>query len=181
MSRIGKKPIEIPQGVDIKIDGNVVHVKGPKGTLDVSLPKGISGEAADGVVTMGRADEERETRGFHGLARALVFNAVTGVSTGWSKSLDIIGIGYRAEVQGNTVVFNLGYSHPINFEIPKGISIDVDGKTNRVTVNGIDRQQVGQIAAEIRGLRPPEPYKGKGVRYTDERVRTKAGKQGATA
>lgn len=181
MSRIGKKPIEIPQGVDVKIDGSVVHVKGPKGTLDVNLPKGISGEMADGSLTMNREDEERETRAFHGLARALVFNAVAGVSTGWSKALDIIGIGYRAEVQGNAVVFNLGYSHPINFEIPKGISIDVDGKANRVTVNGIDRQQVGQVAAEIRGLRPPEPYKGKGVRYADERVRTKAGKQGATA
>ena len=181
MSRIGKKPIEIPQGVDIKIDGNVVHVKGPKGTLDVSLPPGISGEAADGILTVGRADEERETRAFHGLGRALVYNAVAGVSTGWSKALDIIGIGYRAEAKGNTVVFNLGYSHPINYEIPKGISIDVDGKANRITVHGIDRQQVGQVAAEIRGLRPPEPYKGKGVRYADERVRTKAGKQGATA
>jgi large subunit ribosomal protein L6 len=181
MSRIGKKPIEIPQGVEVKIDGATVHVKGPKGTLDVRLPKGISSELADGTLTMGRENEERETRAFHGLARALVFNAVTGVSTGWSKSLDIIGIGYRAEVQGNAVVFNLGYSHPINYDIPKGISIDVDGKANRVTVNGIDRQQVGQVAAEIRRLRPPEPYKGKGVRYADERVRTKAGKQGATA
>lgn len=180
MSRIGKKPIEIPQGVEIKIDGNVVHVKGPKGTLDVSLMEGISGEVADGNLTLGRTDDENRTRAFHGLARSLVFNAVTGVSTGWSKSLDIIGIGYRAEVQGSAVVFNLGYSHPINYDIPKGISIDVDGKANRVTVHGIDRQQVGQVAAEIRQLRPPEPYKGKGVRYADERVRTKAGKQGAT-
>ncbi|MEE4270166.1 MAG: 50S ribosomal protein L6 [Thermoanaerobaculales bacterium] len=181
MSRIGRKPIDIPKGVEIKVNGNVVNVKGPKGVLDVSLPAGISGEMADGVLTMNRADEERETRAFHGLARALVANAVTGVSTGWSKALDIIGIGYRAEKQGNAVVFNLGHSHPINFEIPEGIDIDVDGKANRVTVNGIDRQKVGQVAAEIRGLRPPEPYKGKGVRYADERVRTKAGKQGATA
>ena len=181
MSRIGKTPIEIPQGVEVKIDGKLVHVKGPKGVLEVSLMKGITGEIADGTLTLGRADDERQTRAFHGLARALVYNAVTGVSTGWSKALDIIGIGYRAEKQGNAVVFNLGYSHPINFEIPKGIDIEVDGKANRVTVMGIDRQQVGQVAAEIRGLRPPEPYKGKGVRYADERVRTKAGKQGATA
>jgi large subunit ribosomal protein L6 len=181
MSRIGKKPVEIPKGVEIKISGTLVNVKGPKGVLEVSLPPGITGEVADGMLTLNRADDERETRAFHGLARALTYNAVTGVSTGWSKALDIVGIGYRAEVQGNAVVFNLGYSHPINFEIPKGISIDVDGKANRVTVNGIDRQQVGQVAAEIRGLRPPEPYKGKGVRYSDERVRTKAGKQGATA
>jgi len=181
MSRIGKKPIDIPKGVEVKINGNVVNVKGPKGVLDVRVPAGISGGMTDGTFTMTRADEERETRAFHGLARALVANAVAGVSTGWSKALDIIGIGYRAEKQGNAVVFNLGHSHPINYEIPKGIDIDVDGKANRITVNGIDRQQVGQVAAEIRGLRPPEPYKGKGVRYADERVRTKAGKQGATA
>jgi large subunit ribosomal protein L6 len=181
MSRIGKKPIEIPQGVEVKIDGNLVRVKGPKGALDVPLMNGISGEIADGSLTLSRTGDEREIRAFHGLARALVFNAVTGVSTGWTKALDIIGIGYRAEKQGQAVVFNLGYSHPINFEIPQGIDIEVDSKANRVTVHGIDRQQVGQVAAEIRRLRPPEPYKGKGVRYADERVRTKAGKQGATA
>ena len=181
MSRIGKKPIEIPQGVDIKIDGRMVRVKGPKGQLEVGLMDGITGEVADGNLTLDRADEERQTRAFHGLARALAANAVVGVSTGWSKSLDIIGIGYRAEKQGNAVVFNLGHSHPINFAIPQGIDIEVDGKANRITVHGIDRQQVGQVAAEIRRLRPPEPYKGKGVRYADERVRTKAGKQGATA
>lgn len=181
MSRIGKKPIEIPQGVEIKVNGNVVNVKGPKGVLEVTLPDGITGSLADGAFTLERGDDERQSRAYHGLARALTFNAVTGVSTGWSKSLDIVGIGYRAEKQGNAVVFNLGYSHPINFEIPQGIDIEVDSKANRVTVTGIDRQQVGQIAAEIRGLRPPEPYKGKGVRYSDEQVRTKAGKQGASA
>jgi len=181
MSRIGKKPIEIPKGVDLRIDGGVVHVKGPKGQLEVGLMKGIAAELDGGKLSLTRTDEETRTRAFHGLARALVQNAVTGVSVGWSKALDIVGIGYRAEKQGNAVVFNLGHSHPINFEIPKGIDIEVDGKANRVTVNGIDRQQVGQVAAEIRGLRPPEPYKGKGVRYANERVRTKAGKQGATA
>ncbi len=180
MSRIGKKPIEIPQGVEIKVDSNVVHVKGPKGTLDVNLPKGISGEVADGILTLGRADEERETRAFHGLGRALVFNAVAGVSTGWSKALDIIGIGYRAEKQAKSVVFSLGYSHTIDFPIPEGIEIEVDGKANRISVSGIDRQKVGQVAADIRSLRPPEPYKGKGIRYAGEYVKIKAGKQGAT-
>jgi large subunit ribosomal protein L6 len=181
MSRIGKKPIPLPKGVEVKIEGQLIRVKGPKGALEVGLMPGISAQVADDQLTLERANDEREIRAFHGLVRALSANAITGVSTGWSKALDIIGIGYRAEKQGNAVVFNLGYSHPINFEIPQGIDIEVDGKANRITVHGIDRQQVGQIAAEIRGLRPPEPYKGKGVRYADERVRTKAGKQGATA
>jgi len=181
MSRTGRKPIPIPKGVEVKVVGNLVGIKGPKGALEVSLNKGISAQVADGNFSLDRADDEKQSRAFHGLARALMANAITGVSTGWSKALDIVGIGYRAEKQGNAVVFNLGYSHPINFEIPKGIDIEVDGKANRITVNGIDRQQVGQIAAEIRGLRPPEPYKGKGVRYSDERIRTKAGKQGASA
>jgi large subunit ribosomal protein L6 len=181
MSRIGRKPITIPKGVEVRVAGATVHVKGPKGALEVPMMEGITAEVADGDISLSRADEERETRAFHGLSRALLANAVTGVSEGWSKSLEIIGIGYRAERQGNAVVFNLGYSHPINFEIPDGIDIEVDTKANRVTVTGRDRQQVGQVAAEIRRLRPPEPYKGKGVRYLDERVRTKAGKQGATA
>ena len=181
MSRIGKKPIPIPKGVEVKVDDRIVRVKGPKGVLEVSLMQGISAQIADGDLKLERVNDEREIRAFHGLARALTANAITGVSEGWSKALDIIGIGYRAEKQGNAVVFSLGFSHQINFEIPQGIDIDVDGKANRITVHGIDRQKVGQVAAEIRGLRPPEPYKGKGVRYADERVRTKAGKQGATA
>jgi large subunit ribosomal protein L6 len=181
MSRTGRKPIPIPKGVEVKVNGNLVAIKGPKGALEVSLNQGISAEVNGSDFSLDRADDEKKSRAFHGLARALMSNAITGVSTGWSKALDIIGIGYRAEKQGNAIVFNLGYSHPINFKIPQGIDIEVDGKANRITVNGIDRQQVGQIAAEIRGLRPPEPYKGKGVRYADERIRTKAGKQGATA
>jgi large subunit ribosomal protein L6 len=181
MSRTGRKPIPLPKGVEIKVDGKLVRIKGPKGALEVNLMDVISAEVSDGNITIDRADDERQSRAFHGLARALMANAITGVSDGWSKALDIVGIGYRAEKQGNAVVFNLGYSHPINFAIPQGIDIEVDGKANRITVNGIDRQQVGQIAAEIRGLRPPEPYKGKGVRYANERIRTKAGKQGATA
>jgi large subunit ribosomal protein L6 len=174
-------PIEIPKGVEIKVDGRSIHVKGPKGNLTVDLLPGIEVAVKDGEVNLSRADEERQTRSFHGLNRALLANATTGVSEGWSKELEIVGIGYRAEKKGNSVVFNLGHSHPIDFALPDGIDVEVDSKANRVTVKGIDRQKVGQIAAEIRGLRPPEPYKGKGVRYVDERIRTKAGKQGATA
>jgi large subunit ribosomal protein L6 len=181
MSRIGKMPVQIPKGVDINVDGRVIRVKGPKGALTVDLLPGVDAAIDDGNVNLTRENEERETRSFHGLIRALLANAATGVSEGWTKELDIVGIGYRAEKKGQSVVFNLGHSHPIDFAIPEGIDIDVDGKANRVTVKGIDRQRVGQVAAEIRALRPPEPYKGKGVRYSDERVRTKAGKQGATA
>ena len=180
MSRIGKQPIPVPQGVDISIAGDVVSVKGSKGQLQVNLLPGVSAAVDDGSLNITRADDEAQTRSFHGLIRALLANAATGVSEGWSKKLEIVGIGYKAESQGNSVVFNLGYSHPVDFAVPNGIEIDVDAKANTVTVKGIDRQQVGQIAAEIRGLRPPEPYKGKGIRYADERVRTKAGKQGAT-
>lgn len=140
---------------------------------------GISVAVEDGEIVLSRSSDERQTRAYHGLNRALLANATAGVSEGWQKELEIVGIGYRADKQGNVVVFNLGHSHPINFAIPDGIEIDVDSKANKVTVKGIDRQRVGQVAAEIRGLRPPEPYKGKGVRYADERVRTKAGKQGA--
>jgi len=181
MSRIGKMPVQIPKGVDITVDGRVIRVKGPKGLLTVKLLPGIDAAVENGEVNLSRANEERETRSFHGLNRALLANATTGVSEGWSKELEIVGIGYRAEKKGNSVVFNLGHSHPIDYPIPEGIDIEVDGKVNKISVKGIDRQQVGQVAAEIRRLRPPEPYKGKGVRYADERVRTKAGKQGATA
>ena len=181
MSRIGKMPVQIPKGVEIKIDDRVIHVKGPKGSLTVELLPGIEVAVEDGEVNLSRKDEERQTRSFHGLNRALLANATTGVSEGWSKELEIVGIGYRAESKGRSVVFNLGHSHPIDYAVPEGIDIEVDSKANRIKVNGIDRQKVGQVAAEIRDLRPPEPYKGKGVRYADERIRTKAGKQGATA
>ncbi len=174
-------PIEVPKGVEVKVDGRVVHVKGPKGSLSVELLPGIDVAVDNGEVNLSRADDEGQTRSYHGLNRALLANATTGVSEGWSKELEIVGIGYRAEKKGNSVVFNLGHSHPIDFAMPEGIDIEVDSKANRVTVKGIDRQKVGQVAAEIRGLRPPEPYKGKGVRYVGERIRTKAGKQGATA
>ncbi|HOC44738.1 MAG TPA: 50S ribosomal protein L6 [Thermoanaerobaculales bacterium] len=181
MSRIGRKPIQIPKGVEVSVDGREVRVKGPKGTLSVGLLPGVEAAVKDGAVDLSRNDDERHTRSFHGLLRALLANAVTGVSSGWSKELEIVGIGYRAEKRGDAVVFNLGHSHPIDFAVPEGIQIDVDAKANRVAVRGIDRQLVGQVAADIRALRPPEPYKGKGVRYLGEKIRSKAGKQGATA
>jgi len=179
MSRIGRKPIPIPSGVDVKVDAGVVRVKGPKGALQVDLMPGIEAEVADGAITLTRANEERQTRAYHGLNRALLANAATGVSEGWRKELEIIGIGYRAERRASDVVFNLGYSHPIEFPVPEGIDIEVDDKANKVAVTGIDKQRVGQVAADIRSLRAPEPYKGKGIRYAGERIRTKAGKQGA--
>jgi large subunit ribosomal protein L6 len=181
MSRIGKLPIPVPNGVQIKVADGVVQIKGPKGQLEVGLLPGITASVADGTVNVVRADEEAQTRSFHGLVRSLLANAATGVSEGWSKELSIVGIGYRAESKGTSVLFNLGYSHPIDFAVPDGIEIEVDAKANKVKVTGFDRQQVGQTAANIRALRPPEPYKGKGIRYVDERVRTKAGKQGAKA
>ena len=181
MSRIGRKPIQIPSGVEVSVDGRDVRVKGPKGTLTVGMLPGIEAAVKDGAVNLSRNDDERHTRSFHGLLRALLANAVAGVSSGWSKELEIVGIGYRAEKRGDAVVFNLGHSHSIDFAVPEGIQIDVDAKANRVAVRGIDRQLVGQVAADIRALRPPEPYKGKGVRYLGEKIRSKAGKQGATA
>ena len=180
MSRIGRQPVPVPKGVEIQIAGDLVSVKGPKGQLQVKLLPGISAAVEDGSVNVSRADDEGQTRSYHGLVRALVANAATGVSEGWSKELEIVGIGYRAESKGDTVTFSLGYSHSIDFRVPDGIEIDVEPKANKVTVKGFDRQQVGQIAAEIRALRPPEPYKGKGIRYSDERVRIKAGKRAAT-
>ena len=181
MSRIGRAPIAIPSGVDVHVGNGVVRVKGPRGQLLVDLLPGISAAVEEGVVNVRRENDERTNRSNHGLCRALLANAVTGVSTGWTKELELIGIGYRLEKQGSTVVFSLGYSHPIRFPEPEGISIDVDPKAARVVVTGIDRQRVGQVAAEIRALRPPEPYKGKGIRYVGERVKRKAGKQGAKA
>jgi large subunit ribosomal protein L6 len=179
MSRIGKKPIPVPRGVDVHVGHGVVQVKGPKGSLLVGLMPQIDAIVDGGVVTLSRANEDRRTRAFHGLSRALIANAVTGVSAGWRKDLEIVGIGYRAEAKGATVVFHLGYSHPVTFPVPEGISVEVEPKSGRMSVAGIDRQKVGQVAAEIRALRPPEPYKGKGIRYAGEALRMKAGKQGA--
>ena len=176
MSRIGKKPIPLPKGVEVKKDGNAVTVKGPKGSLTTPLVPGIDVSIENNVVTFTRGNEENKSKATHGLMRALVANNVLGVTQGFKKELDIVGVGYRAEVKGKEVVFQLGYSHPVRFPIPKGIEIAIDGKSGHITVTGIDKQQVGQTAAEIRSLREPDPYKGKGIKYSDEVIRRKAGK-----
>jgi large subunit ribosomal protein L6 len=176
MSRVGKKPIELPKGVEVKEEGGTVTVKGPKGTLSTSLTPGISLKVEGTSLLLERVDDERQSRAFHGLMRALIANNVQGVSDGFKRELDIVGVGYRAEVKGREVVFQLGYSHPVRFEIPEGIDVAIDPKANRVTITGIDKQKVGQTAAEIRSLRSPDPYKGKGIKYSNEVVRRKAGK-----
>jgi large subunit ribosomal protein L6 len=178
MSRIGKKPIAIPKEVKVNIQGNVVAVQGPKGKLETELPRGIRMEQKDGHLVAER--ESDNYAALHGLARALVNNAVEGVTKGWNRELEIVGIGYRAELKGKeTVVFSLGYSHPIEYPLPSGVTVAVDPKQTRLTVSGIDRQKVGQVAAEMRSLRPPDPYKNKGVRYVGERLKKKVGKTGA--
>jgi large subunit ribosomal protein L6 len=178
MSRIGHKPIPVPSGVKIALQGGKVDVQGPKGKLSVAVPNGITFEQKDGVLNAKRASDEH--RALHGLARALVANAVYGVTQGFKKELDIVGVGYRAELKGKAVAFALGKSHPIEFKIPEGIQISVDKQTHLV-VSGADKGQVGQVAADIRKLRPPDPYKQKGVRITGERLKKKAGKAGAKA
>ena len=176
MSRIGRKPIPVPSGVKVEISTGAVEVQGPKGKLQVPLPPGIRFEQKDGALVALRQTEEH--RALHGLARALVANAVHGVTQGFKKELDIVGVGYRAEVKGKNVVFSLGYSHPIEFPIPEGIQIAVDKQTH-VVVSGADKRLVGQVAADMRALRPPDPYKQKGIRLTGERLKKKAGKAGA--
>lgn len=176
MSRIGKKEIALPKGVEVQQDGGNVVVKGPKGSLRTAIVPGITMSVENNVVKFERRDDENKSRAFHGLMRALVANNVRGVSEGFKKELDIVGVGYRAEVKGKEVVFQLGYSHPVRFPIPEGIDITVDAKTGHITITGIDRQKVGQTAAEIRSLREPDPYKGKGIKYTEEVIRRKAGK-----
>jgi large subunit ribosomal protein L6 len=176
MSRIGKKEIPLPKGVEVRQDGGAVVVKGPKGSLTTDLVPGIGVKVENNVVAFTRADDEKRTRAFHGLVRALVANNVRGVSEGFRKELDIVGVGYRAEVKGKEVVFQLGYSHPVRFPIPAGIDIAVDAKSGHITITGIDKQKVGQTAAEIRSLREPDPYKGKGIKYSNEVIRRKAGK-----
>ncbi len=178
MSRIGRKPIPLPKGVTVKIEGSTVAVQGPKGTLDTQLPAGIRVEQQDGTLVAVRENDSQAA--VHGLARALVNNAVEGVTKGWTKELEIVGIGYRAELKGKgTVVFSLGYSHPIEYPLPTGIEVAVDPKQTKLSVSGIDRQKVGQVSAEMRSLRPPDPYKNKGVRYAGERLKKKVGKTGA--
>ncbi len=176
MSRIGNKPIPLPKGVEVKQDGSNLTVKGPKGSLLTAVVTGIGVKIENNVVTFSRSAEEGRVRAAHGLMRALIANNVKGVSEGFKKELDIVGVGYRAEVKGKEVVFQLGYSHPVRFPIPAGIEIAIDAKTGHITISGIDKQKVGQVAAEIRALREPDPYKGKGIKYADEVIRRKAGK-----
>ena len=177
MSRIGKKPIALPNGVKIQV-GAQLEVAGPKGKLTVPIPQGISIQQADGKLEVKRASDDHAA--LHGLTRALAANAVQGVSAGFTKELDIVGIGYRADVKGKVATFTLGYSHPIEFLLPEGIDLKIDKQTHLV-VTGHDRQLVGQVAANIRALRKPDPYKNKGVRYTGEALRKKVGKTGASA
>jgi large subunit ribosomal protein L6 len=177
MSRIGKKPITVPAGVKFTFGEGKALVEGPKGKVEALIPEGITFEQKDGTLVAVRPDDSKAA--VHGLARALMQNAVTGVTTGWTKDLDIVGIGYRAEMKGNSVVFTLGYSHPIEFPLPTGITATIDPKANRVTIAGIDRQKVGQVAADMRALRKPDPYKNKGVRYAGEKLKKKAGKTGS--
>lgn len=177
MSRIGKNPISVPNGVEVKIDGQDVAVKGPKGDLSVSIAEPITVSLDEGVVTVARPNEERESRSLHGLSRTMINNMIVGVTEGYSKALEIVGTGYRVHAKGSNLEFALGYSHSITVEPPEGISFTVDGQT-KLAVHGIDKQLVGETAANIRKLRKPEPYKGKGVRYVGEIVRRKVGKAG---
>jgi large subunit ribosomal protein L6 len=178
MSRIGNKPIPLPSGVKIAVASDKIDVQGPKGKMSVLVPRGVSFEQKDGVLNVKRNAEE--FRAVHGLARALVANAVHGVTQGFKKEMDIVGVGYRAELKGKVVNFALGKSHPVEFPVPEGIQIAVDKQTHLI-ISGADKGQVGQVAANIRSLRPPDPYKQKGIRITGERLKKKAGKAGAKA
>ena len=177
MSRIGRLPIEIPTGVDVTVTGSAVTVKGPKGELALTVASPIEVKIVDGQLVVTRPDDERESRSLHGLTRTLIANQIIGVTTGYSKGLEIVGTGYRVQAKGGSLEFALGFSHSITVDPPAGISFAVEGN-NKLTVHGIDKQAVGEVAANIRKLRKPEPYKGKGVRYAGEVVRRKAGKSG---
>ena len=177
MSRVGKEPIAIPNGVEAKIDGQAVEVKGPKGTLSLELPEPITASVEDNQIVVSRPDDHRTNRALHGLSRSLVNNLVVGVTEGYKINMEIFGVGYRVQQKGKDLEFSLGYSHPILIEAPEGVSFAVDGNT-KFSIEGIDKQQVGQIAANIRRLRKDDPYKGKGIRYEGEQIRRKVGKTG---
>ena len=179
MSRIGKRPIPIPKDVEVKIQGDLISVKGPKGELKRHVHPDISVSTDGDTISVHTADESRQSRSLHGLFGALIYNMVIGVTNGFEKRLEIVGVGYRAELKGRTAVFNLGYSHPINFQLPDGIDADI--QKSKIVLTGIDKELLGMTAAKIRGFRAPEPYKGKGIKYADEMIRKKAGKAGATA
>ena len=181
MSRVGKQPVPIPDGVKVSIDSGLFVAEGPKGKVSEVLLEGIPVEIDDGVITVSRSGESGSLRAKHGLMRALIANAVHGVSQGFSKQLEIHGVGYRAQLKGREIHLSLGYSHPVVFAVPEGIDVEVDDRAGKIVVKGANRQTVGQVAADIRSLRKPEPYKGKGIRYHDEVVRRKVGKTGAKA
>jgi large subunit ribosomal protein L6 len=180
MSRIGNKPVAIPSGVSVEqVDGEL-RVKGPKGVLAAPVPPSVNIEVDGGVARFARGDDRKPSRAYHGLARATLANMVRGVTEGFTRELQIEGVGYRAEASGKKLTLSLGFSHPVVMDVPEGLSVALEGQ-NKIRVTGVDREQVGQFASEIRGLRPPEPYKGKGVRYADERIRRKVGKAGAAS
>jgi large subunit ribosomal protein L6 len=176
MSRIGKKPVELPSGVDVKLSGQNITVKGPKGELRWTHPEGVGISVESGQAVVTRKNDAKPVRAFHGLTRALLQNMVTGVSEGYTRVLELVGIGYRAQAQGDKLVLTVGYSHPVEFKLPEGIKAEVDKKQTTITLSGIDRQKLGQAAADIKAIRPPDSYKGKGVRYSGERLKLKAGK-----
>ncbi len=178
MSRVGRMPITMPPGVDVKIKGSHVRVKGPKGELEHSFPASMNISLKAGVITVRRPSDERTHRALHGMTRALINNMVTGVSDGFEKILEINGVGYRAELSGKNLVLNVGFSHQVVVEPPEGIDFEVDTRMRRIKIMGYDKQVVGHVAADIRKVRPPEPYKGKGIKYLDEKIRRKAGKAG---
>lgn len=180
MSRIGRLPIAIPKGVTVKVSDSTVLVEGPKGTDRHVIPRPITVAVSDGVVTVARAGDDNATRALHGLVRRLVSNSVTGVSTGFTRTLEIVGVGYRAEVKGKALQFSLGYSHPIVYQLPPGIDAKVDRQVI-LTIEGNNKQVLGEVCAQIRALRPPEPYKGKGIKYAGEQIRRKAGKAAGAA
>ena len=180
MSRIGKQEIQIPSGVKVTLEGRTVKVKGPGGSLEQELMPDINAELTDTTVKLLRSNDSRSARSLHGLARSLVANMVAGVSVGFEKKLEIVGVGYKADVKGSVVNLTLGYSHPLNYKLPDGIKVTVDKQTS-ISIKGADKQAVGQVAADIRSMRLPEPYKGKGIKYADEVIRKKAGKAGKAA
>lgn len=181
MSRIGRLPVEVPTGVDVTISGSHVKIKGPKGELEFTFSKDIELSLKDGEISVNRPSDAREMRSLHGTTRSLIQNMVIGVTDGFQKELQLVGVGYRANMQGKNLVLNVGYSHSVEVEPPPGITFEVGERSQQVFISGIDKQKVGQIAAEIRKVRPPEPYKGKGIRYKDEYIRRKAGKAGKVA
>ncbi len=176
MSRIGKQPIAIPAGVDVRINNREVTIKGPKGQLQWEVPDVISVKTEDKQVVVTRKDDSKQQKALHGLARSVLSNMVSGVSDGFKKEMELVGVGYRAQSQGKKIVFNLGHSHPIEYELPEGVQAKVDKKQTKITLSGIDKQLLGQVAANMKALRMPDAYKGKGIRFADERIRLKPGK-----